>query len=235
MFFKKEKIVDETLLEEQFNSIRTELKSLDLEIKTGDNYEVHFSGEESKKPTVEMVDDTVIIKQPKKPEIRGIYVSVNLSAEKLVIIVPKDKTKTLDDIRLSSASGDIAISNIIGEDLKVNLASGDLKLKNVFLENGEINVASGGIDIDQLETMDLQASAASGNIKMKDSKFWGTADLSAVSGNLTVSGTSFRTYNLKTVSGESRLFNSSSKSIKKGTGQKPELKLSTVSGNNTVK
>lgn len=236
MLFEKEKIIDETLLEEPFDSLRVELRDLDVEIKAGEDYEIHYSGKASEKPTVELDNDVAVIKQPKKKAIRGIYVSVNFSEEKLTITIPNDKVHTLKNTKITTASGDVVISGIIGNDLKINLASGNLKINDVFLENAQVNVASGDIDIDQLEIMNLQVKTASGDINIEDSKFWGTAELVAVSGDSTVSTTRFRTYNLKTVSGENRLFDKvSSKPIQQGQGQNPELKMSAVSGDNTVR
>ncbi|MGX4701970.1 hypothetical protein [Lactobacillus gasseri] len=96
MFFSKsdeskDKVINEVLSNDSFNNLNLDLINLDLKVETGDKFEVHFYGPEDEKPSVELKDDTLQIKEPKLDHQHGKFwrkgfVEVNIVSQSDIMV-----------------------------------------------------------------------------------------------------------------------------------------------------
>ncbi len=160
-------------------------------------------------------------------------------SKRLVIELPQSM-KNLEQLKVSSASGQIVLENVSAhlENVKLSAASGNITARDLQGENFGFSTASGNLWIENVHGETLKADTASGKVSSFDS---GAEDLSlsTASGTLEAAGFYGYTISLTTVSGklesvgegETVKASTTSGSLSLKLGNMPErIKLNSVSG-----
>ena len=115
----KNEYVNEILSNDSFTNLKLDLIDLDLKIKAGDHFEVHYSEPVDKKPSLAFNENLLEIKEPKVERKPGKFwkkgiIEINIVTDKdrgeLVITVPEDQH--LHMLNASSVSGDSSLENL---------------------------------------------------------------------------------------------------------------------------
>ncbi len=229
MFFNtsektKNEYVNEILSNDSFTDLKLDLIDLDLKIKAGDHFEVHYRGPVDKKPSLVFNENLLEIKEPKVERKPGKFwkkgiIEINIVTDKdrgeLVITVPEDQH--LHMLNASSVSGDLDLKKVEVEDAKLTTTSGDIDFINVIVNHGKVKLTSG-------------------DFKMKNSEVGDELRVSTTSGDTLVENTKVAQYQLSTLSGDNSLFGKRGVAAQRGDEHdKSTLILSTLSGDNTVR
>lgn len=147
------------------------------------------------------------------------YVMMSRSP-KLNMYVPEDYTGAL---KLSSASGEVNLSDFTFENLDIHVSSGNIDLRNIDATTASIKNTSGEITIDTMTTEKADIVATSGTIRVTDfigeisgkntsgntrfelRELVGDIDFDVTSGNITIDfidGNIDALLNLRTTSGD---------------------------------
>lgn len=248
MFFNtsektKNEYVNEILSNDSFTDLKLDLIDLDLKIKAGDHFEVHYRGPVDKKPSLVFNENLLEIKEPKVERKPGKFwkkgiIEINIVTDKdrgeLVITVPEDQH--LHMLNASSVSGDSSLENLKLEALMGSAVSGDLDLKKVEVEDAKLTTTSGDIDFINVIVNHGKVKLTSGDFKMKNSEVGDELRVSTTSGDTLVENTKVAQYQLSTLSGDNSLFGKRGVAAQRGDEHdKSTLILSTLSGDNTVR
>ncbi len=248
MFFNtsektKNEYVNEILSNDSFTDLKLDLIDLDLKIKAGDHFEVHYRGPVDKKPSLVFNENLLEIKEPKVERKPGKFwkkgiIEINIVTDKdrgeLVITVPEDQH--LHMLNASSVSGDSRLESLKLEALMGFAVSGDLDLKKVEVEDAKLTTTSGDIDCTDVVVNQGKVKLVSGDFKMKNSEVGDELRVSTTSGDTLVENTKVAQYQLSTLSGDNSLFGKRGVTAQRGDEHdKSTLILSTLSGDNTVR
>ena len=248
MFFNtsektKNEYVNEILSNDSFTDLKLDLIDLDLKIKAGDHFEVHYRGPIDKKPSLVFNENLLEIKEPKVERKPGKFwkkgiIEINIVTDKdrgeLVITVPEDQQ--LHMLNASSVSGDSSLENLKLEALMGFAVSGDLDLKKVEVEDAKLTTTTGDIECTNVVVNQGKVKLISGDFKMKNSEVGDEVKVSTTSGDTLVENTKVAQYQLSTLSGDNSLFGKSGAAAQIGDeNNKSRLILSTLSGDNTVR
>ena len=145
---------------DSFTGIQIHLQNDDIELETGTEYKMTYTGPKNTAPTAETVDGTLTVSDSKN--------SSGRTGGILTITFPSD-LKSLQDVSLDTVNGDICIE-----------PNDSITLKNLSLtsENGDLS-------LEKCHGSVLKASADNGNIGMEDVSFE-QSDLSSENGDLIV-------------------------------------------------
>lgn len=239
----KNEYVNEILSNDSFTNLKLDLIDLDLKIKAGDHFEVHYRGTVDKKPSLAFNENLLEIKEPKVERKPGKFwkkgiIEINIVTDKdrgeLVITVPEDQH--LHMLNASSVSGDSSLENLKLEALMGFAVSGDLDLKRVEVEDAKLTTTSGDIDFINVIVNHGKVKLTSGDFKMKNSEVGDELRVSTTSGDTLVENTKVAQYQLSTLSGDNSLFGKRGVAAQRGDEHdKSTLILSTLSGDNTVR
>lgn len=239
----KNEYVNEILSNDSFTNLKLDLIDLDLKIKAGDHFEVHYSGPVDKKPSLAFNENLLEIKEPKVERKPGKFwkkgiIEINIVTDKdrgeLVITVPEDQH--LHMLNASSVSGDSSLENLKLEALMGFAVSGDLDLKKVEVEDAKLTTTSGDIDFINVIVNHGKVKLTSGDFEMKNSEVGDELRVSTTSGDTLVENTKVAQYQLSTLSGDNSLFGKRGVAAQRGDEHdKSILILSTLSGDNTVR
>ena len=248
MFFNKsdeskDKVINEVLSNDSFDNLNLDLINLDLKVETGDKFEVHFYGPEDEKPSVELKDDTLQIKEPKLDYQHGKFwrkgfVEVNIVSQSdngnLIVTVPEGHH--LSAIIVSSVSGDTNFKNLSLDSLAISVVSGDVSLRTVQTDEVKLTTTSGDIGLKEVTVKRGKAQLVSGDFTLKNSLVLDKFKVSTTSGDNLVEDVKAAKYQLRTLSGDNSLFGKNgTRAEVNSTNNTGTIILSTLSGDNTVK
>lgn len=247
-FFKNDKSesnedkewVDELLSKDEFYSLRTNLKDIDLEIKCGHIFEITYRGPKYKKPTVENDGGEILISEPdlKNREIKrwekGFFkLEIDFSSKSEIVVTIPERTK-LDELEIISKNGDVKFDKLNVEDANVEITSGDFSARSLRSEDIEATVTSGDVILNQARIGRGDFSLTSGDFKLKTGRVVENLTVETVSGDNVVSNTQVDQCELSAMSGDNFLFGKKVASGLVGMEDGSILKLSTISGDNRI-
>ncbi len=233
MFFKRKNRINEVLTTDSFNELFLDLKSVNLNIKSGDHFEIRFKGLKSNKPELKIDGEKAKLVQNYKQN--NFLISINTGRSNLVIVtIPKEQT--LLEVNIENVSGNVKIEDQGIEELNLRAASGSLDIKGGHIENTRVDVASGDVEFESVSLNTGEIKLTSGGFEMKGGEITGELSVSNVSGDNFAKEVNVDSCVLNTVSGDSRLNGVEVKSGK--VSEKLDgslLEMSSVSGDNEVK
>lgn len=246
MFFTKAKkddddikTIDQVLSNDSFDALRVDFKSLNLEVKAGNKFEIKYHGSEYKKPEIDEDDGVMNVKEPdvRDKEIKrwekGFFkIEVHSSHDGEVTITLPQETE-LEQFDLHMMSGNVRMKQFAINDLQVESMSGNLDGKTLKLGTIDISVTSGNINLDEVRAKAGEISLTSGDFRLENSRVSDKLEVSTVSGDNLVKNIQVGRCHLSTVSGNNRIFGKKSKKAEIS-GNASLLKMATVSGDNTV-
>ena len=84
----------------------------------------------------------------------------------LDIWLPKEE---IDDLEISTVSGDLEICDLCADEVEINTVSGDLKLSRMQVEEADLNVVSGDVSMDHVLIEDeLEIDSVSGDVDARN-------------------------------------------------------------------
>ena len=163
-----------------FNKIDMHLSTLDLEIKKGDKCGYEYVVQEGFEPTIKVENDTLIVEQTDKPQfLLNINMVTTNESQRIIVYVTDDQEVninctsgdvTIDGVNVTgnvvSTSGDMCISNSVGDDLKVKSTSGDIHLNDLEYKALTTDQTSGDLSLKQCKIDELDSEFTSGESKI---------------------------------------------------------------------
>lgn len=233
------KTIDEVISNDPFEFLNVKFKSIDLEIKSGEKFEVRYHGPKYRKPTAELDNDELSVIEPDLREKEIFHweksffkVEIHSGNGKVTITVPKENE--LNDVILNLASGNVKLSSLKINSFELESSSGNLDGENVRIASLDLNVTSGNIAFNQVRIVDGEISVTSGNMRLIDSRVEHELSVSTVSGDNLVKNTQVAEVNLHSVSGDNRIFGEKQTHGRVGQQDGSFLRMNTVSGDNQV-
>jgi DUF4097 and DUF4098 domain-containing protein YvlB len=160
----KEFKIDKTR-SEPIKQINIDSRLGDIEIIKDDNYYVEINYRYfNEKPSYKLENGTLSFNDSKAfPNSYSINFDIK---NKIKIYLPEDAD--LSQINISTASGDVYLSDLQTEKLKVSVAYGDLALKKAAAKESDISMSSGSSNINDFNTDTLDYSNSYGNADFTD-------------------------------------------------------------------
>ncbi|WFR58534.1 DUF4097 family beta strand repeat-containing protein [Anaerocolumna sp. AGMB13025] len=150
----------EKTLADPIKQITIDSRIGDIEIIKDDNYYVEINYRYfNEKPTYKL-ENGILSFDDSKAFPNSYSISFDIK-NTIKIYLPEDAD--LGQITISTASGDVSLSDLQTEKLKVSVAYGDLTLKKAAAEETNINMSSGSSNISDLDTKTLDYSNSYGN------------------------------------------------------------------------
>lgn len=181
----KRNMISGTVDIKEFDNIKVNVASIDVEFEKGDGYRIEYSTYEDNVPVVDQKGSKLTVSQPDNNNIYILSLDFSLKNDDrqvYKIIVPDDKTRY--EIEMKATSGGVSIK--------------DLDVK------GEVGITSGDIDLQNVSSEDLALLATSGDINIEGSKI-DKFDFKITSGSCNIKDCSFKDYKVKMSSGEIKI------------------------------
>lgn len=174
-----------------FKNLKVNVSEVDVEIKTGDKFNVKYVGDNYHEPTVKLQNETLTLAQTKhNPHFRH-NVSFRIDAKdgivfsdktnyknKLVVTIPEDTS--IDELNGRIDDGKVTLNNVTMKNTKLSLAESELNLNHAQLDNVKItaddtdmkfdnsNLSVGNIDTDNGSIIFNRGSLRQVGIKVSD-------------------------------------------------------------------
>ena len=194
---KEETYVEKTLDLDAFSKLELNVGT-EVELKRGDTYQIQYYLLESEVPTIEVKDESLTVKSKDGEfDLANHIVSFqffdfewtnsNTEKEGIVITIPKDVELSEANIKVeagnvrltdfiinkayvSSAYGDVEISNFTSDEMNVLTESGDTTLTNVAMKQGMVTNEYGELTVKGCSGENSTLILESGNCWMEDLK-----------------------------------------------------------------
>ena len=232
---KDEHIVKDVDLE-AFSSLQIDSEIMDVEIKKGDSYKLHYECSKEKLiPTYAVENGKLTIKQKNK---KGLTLTFGSSGKcKMVLTVPEEKI--LSDIKIVSNTGDLIIADTVTEKSDIETDTGDVKVNNSNLGGLTLATDTGDVSFSGVTLGDVKLTTDTGDISMKDMTI-AEGDIESDTGDIKIEGIKIEAYNVSmdsdtgdiTVNGSNQ-GNKYNANASEGDGL--TMKISTDTGDITVK
>lgn len=155
--------VEEELALEEFDAIVLHNSTLDVCIKSGEEYKVSYCTLEDNIPTVEVKDHTLYVTQKEKVRV-GVFLHDVKEEECITITVPDDSMEY--DVDLILTSGELSVSDVCVNG-KIALTSGEAELSNVKSSKLSCTMTSGNLKGTKLSVEDMYIEMTSGNANLQ--------------------------------------------------------------------
>ncbi len=130
------------LTRQQFDRLNIDVDNADVVIKSGNGYQVSFTGSKKLRPTVSTKDRQLTVSQS------GNVTKLNNYREhQIVITVPSDKRLSG---QIHMKNGDLDISRAMLKNTTIKSDNGDIEFHNVTLNGGETTLANGDFEAHRL-------------------------------------------------------------------------------------
>ncbi|PMD68152.1 DUF4097 family beta strand repeat-containing protein [Companilactobacillus nuruki] len=131
--FKVAQVKDETYPLSDFKNIYVESRDTNVNIKFGDRYKIHVSGDKSQTPTYKVKNNTLTVNGGAKKGRIGVDV---LGHEDVTITIPMNKK--LDNVNIRAANGNVRISDVTIENLIKTAKDMDYD-SNMYITDATVN------------------------------------------------------------------------------------------------
>jgi DUF4097 and DUF4098 domain-containing protein YvlB len=222
---------------EDFDEIKLELLSRDLEIYKSVDGQAHFICQESEdeKYTAEVKGNTLVITQKENAKMHISFVVVtpdvhnelylpNKAYENFTCSLGSGDISMKEDFRFNDVevkvgSGEAFLENFTAAELGVTSGSGSIGLKNLSADGVELKVGSGDVNIDGLAiSKKLEAETHSGDIEINNIISRGSFSVSTGSGSIDLTDCQSVSMDAKTASGDINLKSCDAMSLNFKTG-----------------
>jgi len=170
------------------------------------------------------------------------FINVNLPPKRLDVFVPRGLSESLDKLTVESVSGSIDAGQFTASNIKLTTISGGITLSNSSAYGLKADSTSGRISVSNVNAEDIELNSISGAIHITDSSASAIV-CDTTSGSVRVSGAYGRA-KLNSISGRLELDNPEQRSIVDAdstsgsvtlTGSFDAVKVNTLSGSITVR
>jgi autonomous glycyl radical cofactor GrcA len=126
------------LTRQEFDQVNINVDNADVVIKSGDHYQVSFTGSKKLQPTVNTKNRQLTVSQSGK-----LTKFNNYREHQIVITVPNDKQLSG---KINMKNGDLDISRAMLKDATVKSENGDIDFHNVKLNGGQTTLSNGDFE-----------------------------------------------------------------------------------------
>ena len=223
MFSKaSDKTVSDTVSLKAFDSIKTDVASVNTYIERGDSYSLEYHVREDYVPEISEENGKLTVKQPSVFNI-GIINPFDNEEQYYKITVPEDAdileanlnsssgTLRVDCVDIAGkvdiSSGDVELVDIRSKELDLHATSGSMKLSNVSMDTTTVNLTSGRVVLDDCTTDEIKVDLTSGHFECRDFEF-SKGDFEATSGTIDIEAKGNEddySYDMKASSGSIRI------------------------------
>ncbi|MBR5406020.1 MAG: DUF4097 family beta strand repeat protein [Lachnospiraceae bacterium] len=239
-------IVSDTIDLKDFDSLKLDVASIDVNISEGDSYKLEYTVREGMEPEITEDAGKLTVKQPSTANM-GFGFDLNTVANVYNITLPGagsidiDAESSSGEITISginvtgkikASSGDIFISGSKGKDLSVKTSSGKISCDGVTADSAEFTASSGEIDLSGITADDVLCDTSSGDIDIKDSQVK-DVDCEASSGEVKIELDGKEddySYDISSSSGDIKVNGHKSEKKYEEDGGKGKIKIKTSSG-----
>ena len=124
---------------EAFSNLEFDLNVMDVTIEEGNACNVTYEcNREEDIPTIEVKEDTLVIRQKKKVSLIGSKKGTKGVNRKCKLILTLPAERILEQVLVSTGVGDISISNLEGKDLEVDTSTGEIVLEECHFSKTSI-------------------------------------------------------------------------------------------------
>lgn len=169
---------------DSFSNIDIDLVNEDFILEVWNNnyteITIESSFDESKRPKINLSDNTLQIKAPNRNNVRVLN-----SQDKVVVKIPENLGKKLNKVNIDVVSGAILVSSIVSELTSASTVSGRINFDGCDFEELRTNSVSGNSNVTQSSVQEIISESISGQIRIS-SDISKNFECSAVSGDIIV-------------------------------------------------
>lgn len=169
---------------ESFSNIDIDLVNEDFILEVWNNnyteITIESSFDESKRPKINLSDNTLQIKAPNRNNVRVLN-----SQDKVVVKIPENLGKKLNKVNIDVVSGAILVSSIVSELTSASTVSGRINFDCCDFGELRTNSVSGNSNVTQSSVQEIISESISGQIRIS-SDISKNFECSAVSGDIIV-------------------------------------------------
>lgn len=145
---------------EEFLSLNLDIKSSNLQIKTGDKFEVKTNNSNIKYSNE---NGSIKIKEDKLTN----WLFGKIDIGELIIYIPENM-KQIDEVKINIGAGTVFIEQLNTKNLYLNLGAGNVAIDKLTVsEESKINGGAGNININSGEIANVDLDLGVGNTKIK--------------------------------------------------------------------
>ncbi|RKM59292.1 hypothetical protein D6855_10330 [Butyrivibrio sp. CB08] len=189
---------------EDFEDIKVELLSGDLQVLPSTDNKAHFIGFENEKDkfTVDVRGTELVISEKENFKWTD-HIMVNYQPRKQVLYLPKAEYR---DFVISTGSGDIDIHDrFTFAELEIGVGSGDVDLDNILSkERLKVKTGSGQIDLTKCDAASMELKSGSGDIRFTSCEGM-NIEISTGSGDVSGSFRTAKSFDAHSGSGDVRV------------------------------
>ncbi len=177
-------IVEDTVDLEEFDSLTVDISSMDMNIVTGDSYQLHYRAMEGNEPVVGRKGGELSISQPERFNFMMFnFDSQNeyyeLTVPKGTKIYPLNFKASSGDTRIEGVpvsgmikltSGELYVGGFDTTDLNMELSSGEVHFDKINLNNMDVKMTSGEFYLNDSAMKRLSLEASSGDYRISNVK-----------------------------------------------------------------
>ena len=172
---------------ESFTGLQIHLQNDDIELETGTEYKMTYTGPKDAAPTAETVDGTLTVSDSKNSSGRtgGILTitfpsnlkslqDVSLDTVNGDICIEPNDTITLKNLSLTSENGDLSLEKCHGSVLKASADNGDIGMEHVSFEQSDLSSENGDLIVnldDSIKNYTVSPSTTSGDITIGNTTY----------------------------------------------------------------
>ena len=150
---------------ESFSNIDIDLVNEDFILEVWNNnyteITIESSFDESKRPKINLSDNTLQIKAPNRNNVRVLN-----SQDKVVVKIPENLGKKLNKVNIDVVSGAILVSSIVSELTSASTVSGRITFDGCDFEELRTNSVSGNSNVTQSSVQEIISESISGQIRI---------------------------------------------------------------------
>lgn len=147
---------------EELLSLNLDIKSSNLQIKTGDKFEVKTNNS-----NIKYSNENGFIKIKEDKSINWFFGKIDIG--ELIIYIPENM-KQIDEVKINIGSGTIFIENLNTKNLYLDLGAGNVTIDKLTVSEGtKINGGAGNININSGSFANVDLDLGVGNTKIKSS------------------------------------------------------------------
>jgi DUF4097 and DUF4098 domain-containing protein YvlB len=172
---------------ESFTGLRISLQNNDIELKTGNGYEMTYVGPKDAVPTAKTADGTLTVSDSVNSSTRtgGILTitfpsdlealqDVTLDTANGDICIEPNDIITVKNLSLTSENGDLSLLKCHGSVLKASADNGDIGMEHVSFDQSDLSSENGDLIVnldDSIKNYTVSPSTTSGDITIGETTY----------------------------------------------------------------
>ena len=166
-FGRSTKTVENTVnLDGTLSEIIMDIDFSEINIKTGNEFSVHYSVPDAIEPKVELKNGTLEVRTPSTNNLHLNFGNVK-SDNFITITIPEDSE--LARISIDVDAGEVNLEDLDVSKLQMSVDAGNIQLDNITSNRMEIEADAGNIEIRKSDVEDLNIEVDAGNVELYDS------------------------------------------------------------------